>query len=64
MAGNPVMRAALRALISAFSRNVLPVSGGGVIPKSDCRVSAKPWSASSSENSRNLPALELASTTR
>ena len=42
IAGRPVRRAALRALISAFSRKVLPVSGGGSMPKSDWRTSSRP----------------------
>src|SRR5688572_24373787 len=64
IAGNPERRAALRALISAFSRKVLPVSGGASMPKSDWRARLQPRPDSNSENSRSLPGLPLASTTR
>src|ERR1044072_7843971 len=64
MAGRAVRCAALRALISAFSRNVVPVAGGGSTPKSDCRTSVRPLLPSISENSRSFPGFPLASTTR
>src|SRR3954469_9635039 len=64
IAGKPAIRAALRALMSALSRKVLPVSGGGSMPNSDWRTGSKPVPASNSVNSRSLPVLPLASTTR
>ena len=64
IAGKPVSRAALRALISEFSRKVLPVSGGGSMPKSDCRNSASPDAPNNSENWRSFPGLPVARTTR
>src|SRR6188474_1365777 len=50
--------------MSAFSRKVVPVSGGGEMPKSDCLARTRVVEANNSENSRSLPALPLASTTR
>ncbi len=55
---------AWRALISAFSTNVVPVSSASSMPSSDCAISSMPVSASISRISASLPRLLLATTMR
>src|SRR3954451_22511455 len=60
-AGRPVATAAARALISAFSAKVVPVSGGSSIPAGKISSSC---GRSSTESSRSLCGLREASTKR
>ena len=61
-AASPDAAAAWRALSSALSRKVVPVSSGVTIPKSVCGITSMSRAARSAANSRSLPALPLAST--
>src|SRR5690606_1327487 len=63
MAGSPVRRAAWRALRTAFSTKLRPVSSASGTLNSDWATTSMPRSASRYWNSRSLPALPLASTT-
>src|SRR5690606_5498733 len=63
MAGRPVWRQALRALMRAFSTKVGAVSSASVTLNSDCGTTRMPSSASTAATSRVLPALLLANTT-
>src|SRR5579859_260044 len=56
--------AAWRALSSAFSRKLVPVSSGEAMPRSPCAMTSKGKPASNSRNSRSLPALLEAMTSR
>src|SRR5258705_13942416 len=62
-AGNPAAEAC-RAFSSALSSKVWPVSAMLTIPNADCSTSSKPRGSSSAANSRCLPGLVVASTTR
>ena len=63
MAGSPVWRAALRALMMAFSTNVVPVSSASGTSNCDCGSTSMSSALSISPISRSLPGLPLASTT-
>src|SRR5438105_7947304 len=64
-AGSPVRRIASTALIVAFSANVEPLSiGSNATPSWLGVVSSKPQPARSCSNSRSLPALFVAITSR
>src|SRR5690606_2409089 len=63
-AGNPVTRAAWRALSSAFSTNVSPVSSTSSTPSSPCGTSCTALPSSNARSSASLPALALARTRR
>ena len=60
----PLKRAAWRALSRALASKVLPLSSTQAMPRADCSTRSMPCARSSAANSRCLPALALASTTR
>ena len=63
-AGKPDAAAAARALISAFSAKLVPVSSGSARPSSPAATASIPYGMSSSRISRSLPGLCVAITSR
>src|SRR6476620_7532571 len=63
-AGKPDAAAAARALISAFSAKLVPVSSGSARPSSPADTATIPYGMSSSRISRSLPGLWVAITSR
>src|SRR3954468_6936462 len=63
-AGKPDAAAAARALMSAFSAKLVPVSSGSAKPSSPADTASIPYGMSSSRISRSLPGLWLAITSR
>src|SRR5690606_36773585 len=64
MAGSPDACAACRALISAFSTNVMPVSATGPTPAASCAIRSNPRPSSSAAISASLPGLPVATIQR
>src|SRR6202051_1241243 len=64
MAAARAALAACRALSSAFSRKLVPVSSGAAMPRSPCAMTSNGKPASNSRNSRSLPGLPEAMTSR
>src|SRR6056297_2348469 len=58
----PETWAAVRALTSAFSTKLLPVSGGCLTSNSDCGLIEKPCESAMASNSVSLPAFPDATT--
>src|ERR1700688_1803972 len=64
MAAARAALAACRALSSAFSRKLVPVSSGAAMPRSPCGMTSNGRPPSNSRNSRSLPGLPEAMTSR